>query len=282
VFGPQRGVAGRAAEAFVAHYIALVGLEGFEAHLPASALGRHAAAGRADALPLMVKPEILYMDRAVRLAATRRPGPHGMAGPELLRILSRERTHRAAGPHHDVEEAYHLADGGARPLTTAGENPDCGRCGAFPSPPAFQPRPHSRSKAFASQGARIVLRVHLADASCPEVCPTVLGRAAQRTDRGPRRGGDAGRGAGSSTSSVDPDRARSDRILSASLPSPRSSPRRSSRSPASKARLEPGLNGPYGSRSPGGRVSRAADLSPTGSITRASVYMIDTAGAVCA
>jgi ABC-type nitrate/sulfonate/bicarbonate transport system ATPase subunit len=89
----------------VAHYIALVGLEGFEHTFPHQLSGgmqQRAELARA----LMVKPEILYMDEPFgSLDALTRLRMRA----ELLRILSRER-HTVLLVTHDVEEALHLAD----------------------------------------------------------------------------------------------------------------------------------------------------------------------------
>ncbi len=89
----------------VAHYIALVGLEGFEHTFPHQLSGgMQQRAGLARAL--MVKPEILYMDEPFgSLDALTRLRMRA----ELLRILSRER-HTVLLVTHDVEEALHLAD----------------------------------------------------------------------------------------------------------------------------------------------------------------------------
>jgi ABC-type nitrate/sulfonate/bicarbonate transport system ATPase subunit len=89
----------------VAHYIALVALEGFERAFPNQLSGgmqQRAELARA----LMVKPEILYLDEPFGAldALTRL-----RMRVELLRILSRER-HTVLLVTHDVEEALHLAD----------------------------------------------------------------------------------------------------------------------------------------------------------------------------
>ena len=104
VFGLD-GVPADARRALVAHYISLVGLEGFEHALPHQLSGgmqQRAELARA----LMVKPEILYMDEPFGAldALTRL-----RMRTELLRILSRER-HTVLLVTHDVEEALHLAD----------------------------------------------------------------------------------------------------------------------------------------------------------------------------
>ena len=89
----------------VAHYISLVGLEGFEHAFPYQLSGgmqQRAELARA----LMVRPEILYMDEPFgALDALTRLRMRA----ELLRILSRER-HTVLLVTHDVEEALHLAD----------------------------------------------------------------------------------------------------------------------------------------------------------------------------
>jgi len=89
----------------VAHYIALVGLQGFERAFPRELSGgmqQRAELARA----LMVKPEILYLDEPFgALDALTRLRMRA----ELLRILSRER-HTVLLVTHDVEEALHLAD----------------------------------------------------------------------------------------------------------------------------------------------------------------------------
>jgi ABC-type nitrate/sulfonate/bicarbonate transport system ATPase subunit len=94
-----------ARERLAAHYIALVGLEGFERAFPHQLSGgmlQRAELARA----LMVKPEILYMDEPFgSLDALTRLRMRA----ELLRILSRER-HTVLFVTHDVEEALHLAD----------------------------------------------------------------------------------------------------------------------------------------------------------------------------
>jgi ABC-type nitrate/sulfonate/bicarbonate transport system ATPase subunit len=89
----------------VAHYISLVGLEGFEHAFPYQLSGgmqQRAELARA----LMVRPEILYMDEPFgALDALTRLRMRA----ELLGILSRER-HTVLLVTHDVEEALHLAD----------------------------------------------------------------------------------------------------------------------------------------------------------------------------
>jgi ABC-type nitrate/sulfonate/bicarbonate transport system ATPase subunit len=102
------GLNGESAEmrrSLVAHYITLVGLEGFERAFPNQLSGgmqQRAELARA----LMVKPEILYLDEPFgALDALTRLRMRG----ELLRILSRER-HTVVLVTHDVEEARHLAD----------------------------------------------------------------------------------------------------------------------------------------------------------------------------
>jgi ABC-type nitrate/sulfonate/bicarbonate transport system ATPase subunit len=102
------GLNGESAEmrrSLVAHYITLVGLEGFERAFPNQLSGgmqQRAELARA----LMVKPEILYLDEPFgALDALTRLRMRG----ELLRILSRER-HTVVLVTHDVEEALHLAD----------------------------------------------------------------------------------------------------------------------------------------------------------------------------
>ena len=102
------GLNGEPAEvrrSLAAHYIALVGLQGFERAFPRELSGgmqQRAELARA----LMVKPEILYLDEPFGAldALTRL-----RMRTELLRILSRER-HTVLLVTHDVEEALHLAD----------------------------------------------------------------------------------------------------------------------------------------------------------------------------
>jgi ABC-type nitrate/sulfonate/bicarbonate transport system ATPase subunit len=89
----------------VAHYVSLVGLEGFEHAFPHQLSGgmqQRAELARA----LLVKPEILYLDEPFgSLDALTRLRMRA----ELLGILSRER-HTVLLVTHDVEEALHLAD----------------------------------------------------------------------------------------------------------------------------------------------------------------------------
>jgi ABC-type nitrate/sulfonate/bicarbonate transport system ATPase subunit len=99
------GATPEARDELAAHYIALVGLEGFEQAFPHQLSGgmlQRAELARA----LVVKPEILYMDEPFgSLDALTRLRMRA----ELLRILSRER-HTVLFVTHDVEEALHLAD----------------------------------------------------------------------------------------------------------------------------------------------------------------------------
>ena len=92
-------------QSLVAHYIRLVGLEGFEHAFPRQLSGgmqQRAELARA----LIVRPEILYLDEPFgALDALTRLRMRS----ELLRILSRER-HTVLLVTHDVEEALHLAD----------------------------------------------------------------------------------------------------------------------------------------------------------------------------
>ena len=99
------GASAEARQQLAAHYITLVGLDGFEHAFPHQLSGgmlQRAELARA----LMVKPEILYMDEPFgSLDALTRLRMRA----ELLRILSRER-HTVLFVTHDVEEALHLAD----------------------------------------------------------------------------------------------------------------------------------------------------------------------------
>ena len=91
--------------ALTAHYIAIVGLEGFENSYPYELSGgmlKRVEIARA----LVVKPETIYMDEPFSgldaLASLRMRG-------ELRRILEKEH-HTVLLVTHDVEEAIHLAD----------------------------------------------------------------------------------------------------------------------------------------------------------------------------
>jgi ABC-type nitrate/sulfonate/bicarbonate transport system ATPase subunit len=104
VFG-LNGESAEARRSLAAHYISLVGLEGFEDAFPHQLSGgmqQRAELARA----LIVKPEILYMDEPFgSLDALTRLRMRA----ELLRILARER-HTVLLVTHDVEEALQLAD----------------------------------------------------------------------------------------------------------------------------------------------------------------------------
>jgi ABC-type nitrate/sulfonate/bicarbonate transport system ATPase subunit len=104
MFGMNRGSAHEKAER-ADHYVALVGLNGFENSYPRELSGgmlRRVEIARA----LAVKPEILYMDEPFS-------GLDALMSlhlrNELLRILGEER-HTLLLITHDVEEAIHLAD----------------------------------------------------------------------------------------------------------------------------------------------------------------------------
>src|SRR5262245_20345084 len=97
------GHAGR--EELADHYIAMVGLKGFEKSYPHELSGgmlKRVELARA----LVVKPEILYMDEPLS-ALDALTNLHIRL--ELLRILRAER-HTCLLITHDVEEAIHLAD----------------------------------------------------------------------------------------------------------------------------------------------------------------------------
>src|SRR5215510_1142501 len=97
------GHAGR--EELADHYIAMVGLKGFEKSYPHELSGgmlKRVELARA----LVVKPEILYMDEPFSaLDALMNLRMRN----ELLRILAKER-HTILMVTHDVEEATHIAD----------------------------------------------------------------------------------------------------------------------------------------------------------------------------
>jgi len=104
MFGLNQGT--RAEKADLAdHYIALVGLKGFEKSYPHELSG--GMAKRVEiARALVVKPEVLYMDEP--FSALDALMSLKMQN-ELLRILEKER-HTVILITHDVEEAIHLAD----------------------------------------------------------------------------------------------------------------------------------------------------------------------------
>lgn len=104
MFGLNLGTRQQKAE-LADHYIALVGLKGFEKSYPHELSGgmlKRVELARA----LVVKPEILYMDEPFSaldaLMSLRMQN-------ELLRILEKDR-HTVVLITHDVEEAIHLAD----------------------------------------------------------------------------------------------------------------------------------------------------------------------------
>jgi ABC-type nitrate/sulfonate/bicarbonate transport system ATPase subunit len=104
MFGLNRGTRPEMV-ALADHYIALVGLQGFEKSYPHELSGgmlKRVELARA----LVVKPEILYMDEP--FSALDALMSFRMQS-ELLRILERER-HTLVLITHDVEEAIHLAD----------------------------------------------------------------------------------------------------------------------------------------------------------------------------
>jgi ABC-type nitrate/sulfonate/bicarbonate transport system ATPase subunit len=104
VFG-LNGESAASRRSLVAHYIALVGLEGFEHAFPNQLSGgmqQRAELARA----LIVKPEILFLDEPFgALDALTRLRMRA----EVQRILAIER-HTVLLVTHDVEEALHLAD----------------------------------------------------------------------------------------------------------------------------------------------------------------------------
>jgi NitT/TauT family transport system ATP-binding protein/sulfonate transport system ATP-binding protein len=104
MFGLNHGT--RAEKADLAdHYIALVGLKGFEKSYPHELSG--GMAKRVEiARALVVKPEVLYMDEP--FSALDALMSLKMQN-ELLRILEKER-HTVTLITHDVEEAIHLSD----------------------------------------------------------------------------------------------------------------------------------------------------------------------------
>jgi ABC-type nitrate/sulfonate/bicarbonate transport system ATPase subunit len=104
MFGLNEG-SKRQKAALADHYIAMVGLNGFEKSYPRELSGgmlKRVELARA----LVVKPEVLYMDEPFSALDALM---HLRMRTELLRILEEE-NHTVLLITHDVEEAIHLAD----------------------------------------------------------------------------------------------------------------------------------------------------------------------------